>query len=100
RDLAPQLRELAPAEVAVGIGLGPSLRHLACRRDPRGAQELLQLGQRVVALLVVADDSDCDCALGGARVDDAGGAVLHCSDVRRRMWPGWARRPPERSVAR
>jgi hypothetical protein len=28
-------------------------------------------------VLVVANDPDCDCALGGARVDDAGGAVLH-----------------------
>ena len=26
-------------------------------------------------MLVVADDSDCDGALSGARVDDAGGAV-------------------------
>ena len=27
-------------------------------------------------MLVVADDSDCDGALAGARVDDSGGAVL------------------------
>ena len=26
-------------------------------------------------MLVVADDADCDGALAGARVDDAGGAV-------------------------
>ena len=69
--------ELAPAQVAVGIGRGSRLGHLPGRRHPGRAQQLLQLGQGIVAVLVVADDSDCDGALAGARVDDAGGAVLH-----------------------
>jgi hypothetical protein len=75
RDLALELRELAPTEVAIRVGRSAGLRHLSRGRDPGGPQQLLQLGQGVVAVLVVADDPDCDGALAGARVDDAGGAV-------------------------
>ena len=96
-DLPLQLGELSPAQVAVRVGLGAGLGHLPRRRHPGGAQQLLQLGERILSVLVVADDPDRDGALAGARVDDAGGAVyvvalglppvavsLHSLDVRRR----------------
>ena len=46
-DLLLQLGELAAAEVAVGVGRRPLLDRLARGRHPGGAQQLLQLGERV-----------------------------------------------------
>ena len=47
-DLRLQLVELAAAEVAVGIGLLALLHRLAGGRDAGRAQQLLQLGERIV----------------------------------------------------
>ena len=44
-----QLVELAAAEVAVRVGLGPHLDQLAGGRDAGRAQELLELGERVAS---------------------------------------------------
>ena len=46
-DLLLQLVEPAAAEVAVGVGLGALLGGLARGRDAGGAQQLLELGQRL-----------------------------------------------------
>ena len=74
-DLPLQIGELAPPQVAVGVRLGAGLGHLPRRGDARRAQKLLQFGKRIVPVFVITDDSDCDGALAGARVEDAGGAV-------------------------
>ena len=44
-DRLLELGELALAEIAVGVGLGPALGQLAGDGHPGGAQELPQLGQ-------------------------------------------------------
>ena len=70
-DLRFQLVEPAAAEVAVGVGLRALLGRDAGGGDAGGAQQLLQLGQRL-ALLAPVDDADRQRALAGARVRDAG----------------------------
>ena len=70
-DLLLQLGQLAAAEVAVGIGRGALLDGLAGGRHAGGAQQLLQLGQRV-AVLAAVDDADRQRPLAGARIGDAG----------------------------
>ena len=54
-DLLLQLGQPAAAEVAVGVGCRALLDRLAGGRDPGGAQQLLQLGQRVAVLAAVDD---------------------------------------------
>ncbi len=75
-DLGLQLVELAAADVAVGVGLLALLHGLAGGRDAGGAQQLLQLGERI-ALLAAAGDADRQRPLARPRVGDAGavGAV-------------------------
>ena len=70
-DLLLHLGQLAAAEVAVGVRLGALLDRLAGGRDARGAQQLLQLGERV-AVLAAVDDADRQGSLAGARIGDAG----------------------------
>ena len=71
-DLGLQLGELAAAEVAVGSGSGANLDDLAGGRDAGGAQELLELGERVgPSPRGARDDPDAQRALARARVVDA-----------------------------
>ena len=56
-DLRFQLFQPAAAEVAVGVRFGSLLGREADGGDARGAQQLLQLGQRL-AVLAAVDDAD------------------------------------------
>ena len=75
-DLLLHLSQLAATEIAIGIRRLPLLHRLAGGGDARGAQQLLQLGQRI-AILVATDDADRQRPLARTRVGDAGavGAV-------------------------
>jgi hypothetical protein len=53
-----QLGELAATQVSVRIGLRPHLDHLTGRRDAGGAQQLLELGERLAILLRARGDPD------------------------------------------
>ncbi len=70
RDRGPQLLELAAAEVAVGIGLGPLLDHARLGGDAGGAQELAELDEIGVLAGETAHDADRDGALARPRVAD------------------------------
>ena len=74
-DLGLQLGQLAAAEVAVGVGLLALLDGLAGGGDAGGAQQLLQLGERV-AVLAAAGDADRQRPLARPRVGDAGAVRL------------------------
>jgi hypothetical protein len=71
RDLAPELGQLSPAQIAIGIGVSPRLGQLARRGDPGRAQKLLQLGEGGLPALPIANESDRQRALAGPRVDHA-----------------------------
>ena len=80
RDLALQLVDLAPAEVAVGVGLVAVLDQVAGGRHPGGPEQLLQLGELVAALRAVPSrgrrvHADGERALGGPAVLDAGASL-------------------------
>src|SRR5581483_4134554 len=95
-DQPLQVGDLAPAEVAIGVRLGSGLRQLTRGRDTGGPQKLLELGERVLAMLAAANDAHRNRTLPGARVDDAGGPVgrdaavavaVHSPDGRTRWGP-------------
>ena len=73
-DLGLQLVELAAAEVAVGVGRLARLDHLARGRDAGGAQQLLELGEWIVARPSAPrwHDADRERALARAGVANAG----------------------------
>jgi hypothetical protein len=92
-DLALQLRQLALAEIEVGIGLRAPLDQLAGGGHARGAQQLLQLRERVLGMVRVANDAHDQRTLGRARIGDAGAIAamrlsvagsIHRPDVRAR----------------
>jgi hypothetical protein len=49
-DLGPKIGQLAAPEVAIRVGLVTHLDQLARGCDPGGAQQLLELGERVLTL--------------------------------------------------
>jgi len=77
RDRSLQRRELALAEVAVGIGLWPALGELARDRHAGGPEQLPQL--RKVRLL--GSRRDAERALPGPRVVDPVAVTLHSPQV-------------------
>ncbi len=83
-DLLLQLVEPAAAEVAVGVRFRALLGRLAGGRNAGGAQQLLQLGERLAGLTAV-DDADRQGALAGARVRDAGAVHAGRTFVRLRV---------------
>jgi hypothetical protein len=94
-DLGLQLVELAAAEIAVGIGRRAHLDHLAGGCDPGRAQQLLQLGEDVVAFLRrLRADADRKRSLARAGIANSGfGAVGCCWTSAVRGHPLSLRRP-------
>ena len=108
-DLGLQLGELAAPEVAVRVGRLADLKHLTRGRDAGRAQQLLELGELVVALPGgLRRDPDRDGTLARAGVADArletvrrrarGAVRAHAVSVRRAPTPtrapigtGWSR---------
>jgi hypothetical protein len=72
RDLAPELGELAAAEVAVGVRRRPHLDHLAGGGDARSAEQFLELGQRIPVGRRGFGDADRKGTLPRPRVLDPG----------------------------
>jgi hypothetical protein len=101
-DLILELSQLAPAQVAIGVRPLAPLGELAGSRYPRRPQQLLELGERILAS-AFRGDSDRERALAGAGVRHAGAArvprrgasavacplhLLKCRSLRQRI--GWA----------
>ena len=82
RDLGPKLRELAASQIAIGVGGPARLDQLARRRDPGGAEKLLELGEGIALARRAGNDSDRQRALSGAWVLDAGGGAVTRTGLR------------------